>query len=534
MDNINIDLIRRAILKRLFLIFAVTAVGTSIGVLVAYVIPPVYRSQATILVESQQIPGNLAQTTVTTSANERLQLIEQRLLTRENLLDLEERLGLFDDELRLSPAAKVGKIRGSTNFERLSLNNRRRGPMQVSAFIMSYQDSDPGVAARVANEYVTLVLEQNLQARRERASETLEFFEEEVTSLKRRMENLEEDLVDFKNANAESMPDTLSLRRSELAGLRERRFELTRRINQLSEDQRILKIRLERGDYGEEFQAAGSPLQQTLQTLRAQEVQLLTLYAAGHPRVRQIKAQIAQVQAQLASSTPLGPDEGALEERAFIRSELERKITLVDQEIALLQAEIDRTNVREADLEASIAVTAAVGLDLNRLQREYDSVVAEFNNANAKRVAAETGEKLEANRQAERFEVIEQAQVPDAPISPNRPLIAAAGMAGSFGLAVALAVLVEIFNRAVWTVQDLERRVGLRPLVAVPYIITEGERRANRRKLTLQIAVVLIALPAALYAIDRYYLPLDLIFDRIISRLGLAEFIGNARDRLGL
>ncbi len=39
-------------------------------------------------------------------------------------------------------------------------------------------------------------------------------------------------------------------------------------------------------------------------------------------------------------------------------------------------------------------------------------------------------------------------------------------------------------------------------------------------KLTLLIAVV-IAVPLALWAIDTYYRPLDLIYDRLLMRLGL-------------
>jgi len=58
-------------------------------------LPPVYEASAKILVESQLIPIDLAQPTVTANALERVQAIEQRLMTRDNLLDIVRKFDLF-------------------------------------------------------------------------------------------------------------------------------------------------------------------------------------------------------------------------------------------------------------------------------------------------------------------------------------------------------------------------------------------------------------------------------------------------------
>ena len=60
------------------------------------ILPPVYTSSASMLVEPQQIPGDLAQTTVPVDPFEQAQIIEQRLMTRANLLALAERIGIYD------------------------------------------------------------------------------------------------------------------------------------------------------------------------------------------------------------------------------------------------------------------------------------------------------------------------------------------------------------------------------------------------------------------------------------------------------
>ena len=55
-----------------------------LGLAVAVLLPATYVSEGKILVQSQQIPTELVRPTVTSAAQERIQVIEQRTMTREN------------------------------------------------------------------------------------------------------------------------------------------------------------------------------------------------------------------------------------------------------------------------------------------------------------------------------------------------------------------------------------------------------------------------------------------------------------------
>ena len=84
------------ILRRRYLFLIIPAIVIFAGAYwYSQVLPPVYRSSATILVESQLIPTDLARPTVSANASERIQLIEQRLMTRDNLLGIARTYGLF-------------------------------------------------------------------------------------------------------------------------------------------------------------------------------------------------------------------------------------------------------------------------------------------------------------------------------------------------------------------------------------------------------------------------------------------------------
>ena len=57
----------------------------AVGLLVAVVLPPVYRSTATILIEEQAVPQDLVRSTITTYADQRIETIKQHVLSRATL-----------------------------------------------------------------------------------------------------------------------------------------------------------------------------------------------------------------------------------------------------------------------------------------------------------------------------------------------------------------------------------------------------------------------------------------------------------------
>ncbi|MGR3290163.1 MAG: GumC family protein, partial [Paracoccaceae bacterium] len=84
-------------LRRSHYFLVIFLVGSAISLTLANILPPVYLSRATLLLESSQIPTALAAPTVSTGAIEELQIIEQRLMTRTNLLDIARSENVFSD-----------------------------------------------------------------------------------------------------------------------------------------------------------------------------------------------------------------------------------------------------------------------------------------------------------------------------------------------------------------------------------------------------------------------------------------------------
>lgn len=541
-QNQSIDILSyvKALTRRIWTILIVFIVGSVLAATVAYVLPPAYESTARILVESQQIPEDLAQATVRQSVAERLEFIEQRLMTRQNLLGVIDRIGLFANTPDLTPTEKVDLVREATTFESLVLGEQRRGPALVSAFNITYRANNAQLAARVANEFVTMVLEQNIASRSARAKETFGFFSNEVDRLAGELLEIETQMARYKNEHGEALPDSHQFRMSELSAIEQRQFERERRRVQLGEQRRVVEQFLRDGVGGPS--TPQSPEQRQLADLRRALVQKRSILAESHPEIVALKANIGALEASLlpdaAANTGGGTNGDTGGEAApapantLAAAQARSQIGLIERELSLIDEQQNSDDQRAADLRASLAKTPQVEMALNAFERRYANLQARYDNAVQKLTEAEIGQRLEVNRQAERFEVIEQAQVPTAPVAPNRLLIAGGGVVASLGLALALALALELINPAIRTSADLQRRLQLYPVVAVPYIRTRGERRRQALKWLIRVALVLGGLAALLWVVDQYVTPLQVLWSRLLDRSGVEGLIRIIQVRL--
>src|SRR3979490_954408 len=107
------------LIKRRWAYFVIPfVVIASAGVGVALLWPATYLSEGIILVQSQQIPTELVRPTVTSAAQERLQVIEQRTMSRDNLLAIVDKFKLFPERRTLmSPTQLVELMKKSIKIE---------------------------------------------------------------------------------------------------------------------------------------------------------------------------------------------------------------------------------------------------------------------------------------------------------------------------------------------------------------------------------------------------------------------------------
>jgi len=189
----------------------------AVGFVITMMLPPIFRSEARILVESQQIPTELVRPTVTAGAKERIQIIEQRVMTRENLLGIVEKFQLFPGKRQsLSGTELMDMMVARARMQPLELESRRRNDLTI-ALTVSFEYEVPQIARGVANELVTLILAEDARNRTNRASETTRFLSREVKKLETDLGTIEGQIADLKRKTVDAVPERVLL---QLATLR--------------------------------------------------------------------------------------------------------------------------------------------------------------------------------------------------------------------------------------------------------------------------------------------------------------------------
>ena len=498
--------------RRLPLMMALAMVCSAIAVYAALTLPPVYSATARLQVEAQQIPDEMVASIVRTDASEQLQLIQEQLMTRANLLAIARKYRVFENMDEMTPDTIVGAMQQNTRIRRSSGRN------QATLMSITFTASRGQVAADVVNDYTTLVLETNASFRRERAENTLTFFQQETERLADEIDTQSNRIIAFKNENVDALPEDLGYRQNRQAVLQERVGRL---------EQERAGVINQRNEMVSLFEATGrldqpaielSPEQQRLEALKQQLRELLAVYSETNPRVVLLQNQISQLEASLAEVATIPNEDGApVQEASLIDvtlAELDQRVVEIDQEIIRVNEELER-------LARAIAATATNSITLERLERDLESIRTRYNvtlnNLNQARMA----ERVEVNAQGQRISLIEGAVVPQNPSGPPRKKIAAAGVGAGMMLAIGVFVLFEILNQKIRHPAEIQSRFNIVPIGVLPYLETRGERLRRRSLQVLALVAVLTLVPAGLYYVHTQFMPLEILADKVLQKMGL-------------
>lgn len=281
---------------------AVVALGLALG------LPSVYRAKATILIEQQEIPPELVPSTVTSYADQRIQMISQRVMTSANLLEVMDKFELFRDLRDDYPdevAVEEMRERIDVDLIRADVIDPRTGrPSQATiAFSLSYESESPDMAQKVANELVSLYLRENLRTRTEAASETSQFLDQQVADLDRQLVRLENKLATFKEENVGLLPEHIGMKLQMLERIDQQLLEVRRQLSAAREQQIYQQAELSRLEPIEmTFTEDGKRIlssRDRLKILRSELIRLSGVYAPEHPDIVRLQKEIRALEADV-------------------------------------------------------------------------------------------------------------------------------------------------------------------------------------------------------------------------------------------
>lgn len=308
-----IDMVKR----RLGVIVAVTLLGTVFSLFYALSQTHLYRSAEVIQVARPTIDGDLARTTVDGSSARRLQQIEQRLMSRDTVLEIADQYGIFDDAAAMTTGERVARMRDSILIEGIAA--AREGFTDdgtVSALRITATFDTPEKAQGVASEIARRTIEISANSRIEQARQTLDFFAEEEAKLVAALDALEREVASYLLENDVAIEGGVELRQTQIGSLNEA----------------ILSIERERIALQQEY----AQLDQTQRaaTLERQQSEIQSQISVLEDQQKLLETRLA-----------------ALSDSIEVTPQIERDLLAFERQREKLQGELDVISTRRAEAE---------------------------------------------------------------------------------------------------------------------------------------------------------------------------------------
>jgi uncharacterized protein involved in exopolysaccharide biosynthesis len=561
---------RKGIFLKTFLIIFIIVTG------IALYLPPIYRSEVTILTENQDIPKEYVQSTVTDYVSERMQIIFQEVMRTDRLMDIIKKNKLYPD--LNSTGEKLRQMKKDvllTPVEVSIVDERTGKPLKATtAFTLSYDASDPQTAQKVADLISGLYIEEDVRRREKVATSTTEFFEKELENLKREISKNEEKISRFKAENIDNLPGSTATILQTIGRYEQEIDRINTTIRTLREKKIYLEGQIASMDpllpvVTSEGKIASNP-NERLKALRVQLIQLQSNLSDKHPDVKALRSEIAELEAQVggnpdtslekvkrlqAVQSQLAKMKGELGEnhpdvvklsreadalsrevqrlgsanRARQLSEqkpdnpayltLRAQIYAADSEIAALLDEKNRIEDQLKDNRLKAAAAPMVEEEYNKLTLDYESANKKYQELLNKFMSAKIAQQVDLSEQGERFTISQPANLPDKPYKPNRLAIILIGLILGLGAALGLAALQENLDQSVRSTNDVESIVGTPVIATVSFFESPGHKRARRSKRLLLAFTIVLVVVCGSFIIDRFLVPLDSVWATVGDRL---------------
>ncbi len=211
-----LDMLRR----RAMMILAVILIGCIVSVGFALTRQHMYQSSEVIQIEQPQIANDLAPSTVEGSSARRLQLIEQQLMARSNLVDLIDKHGLYQDAPDLPEAEKVALLRQSITITGVAaVREGFADDGAIAVLTITAQMDTAERAQALAHEFADQTRALSATRRQEQTRETLDFFQKQEDNIIRDIRAMEQELESFRSENDMSIEGSIEFRRQEIGSL---------------------------------------------------------------------------------------------------------------------------------------------------------------------------------------------------------------------------------------------------------------------------------------------------------------------------
>jgi len=445
------------------------------GIFYALTLPKVYSAGTLILLQPQRVPANYVQSIVSVDLDSRINTLSQQILSRTNLEKIINEFKLYS-----GPGSETmfmeDKIESMRKRITVDVTRSRRN---TNAFSISFKGKDPEKVMKVTNALANYFIGENLKSREAQVTGTSDFLEDELSIMRKRLEEVEQALKKYREAYMGGLPEQLESNLRILDRMQEQLIE--RRQNITDAKSRIIAIENEisQGQSLQPTGESGTGDTLNLDQLNAQLKQLQSRYTDQHPDIIRLKERIADLEKE-----PLSPLQSPVRNR---------QIADIKREIRTLEGEISDIRKQVYIYEARVEETPKREQELLSLRRDYDNINETYNSLLERKLEAELAVNLEKKQQGEQFRILDPAKRPERPSDPDMKKLFLIFIAAGLGIGGGVVFLLEYLDTSFRIPNDIESYLGLSVLATVPVILHPRDVRMKRLNQAMSIFFVIVA-----------------------------------------
>lgn len=495
--------------KRLMLLIAVPILLG--GLVLALALPDVYEASGMINIEQERLEGVKSSTRAATDdyVQEYVRSITNTLLSAKEMRKAAVDVVPYP-ELANDPVAAASRMASDTRIDmvRSTILDPASGREReiISAFKVTYSNSDPKIAHRGATWLTNAFIQADRNTRADREAATAVFFARESERVAGTMVELEQKLADYKRRNYGRLPELTAVNLNSMDRMERDLEGVQLQIGMLRKDRIYIQQRLgesnssnanadELGRAEDEFRkksatydpshpdmialrrqietlklagpsGGGATLQDQLQAQQATLAEARQRYSADHPDIRRIQRTVETLQKRIAA----GETVAAGSVRTAASEQLQVQLRSTDTQIASLEARAVELRGKMGVVENRVASTPEVEREGQILSRDMSQARTKYEQLLGSKMDAEINQAAIAQGKADEFRVLQPPAQPSAPAKPARAAIAVVGLMLAFVLAFTGAGVAEMIDPAVRGVRDLQALLAVAPLAVVPTI----------------------------------------------------------------
>lgn len=444
--------------QRIYWLIVPAIVCLVLGIAAAYILPTMYRSTATLLVESPQLPDDIAGSEDLDIVDQRIAKIRQQVLSRPRLIELIQKHRLYTNERSSKSLSEiVAEMRAATSINAVSAEFQKvgNGKSSTVAFSLSFDYEEAAPAQAVAQDMTEQVLLIDATKNSEQATNTVQFLTEQAAALQTQISALERSIEMVKGANGAALSSSaMSMFTGQTGSYDVQIIGLQREIIQLKAQREAKKSSDER-----------DPL---VANAEAELAAVQARYSQNHPDIAIAKRRLSEARRLAAENLAKLPQDT-----------IDQQIASNNAQIAALQTAKAQEGSRISAIQGAQARAPLVLEEIAQQQQKLDALNKQYESISTRLMAAQSSAKAENEQKGERLSVIDPPVVPEEAISPNRPILILGGMALGIGLGLTLILLIELIQRPVRDALDIQSATGFAPLVSIPTIPVDGNTESS-------------------------------------------------------